>query len=91
MRLALWWISPEGLSTWDCEAFNQVQLWRDLVRCHSATVDELREQLAGVGRIGDFGSANDPAAGVPSTWRAPAAPVVIEPERLSRARRHGQG
>lgn len=75
-RLALWWITNPGLSTWDAEAFNQVQMHRgmnaSLVRENRRLVALLRQ----LGQVGDYGSANDPAPEVPVSARKERQPPL---------------
>jgi len=60
VRLALWWITPEGISTWDAEAFNQAQLARELVVSLRRDIEGLRALVQRLEATGDFGAANAP-------------------------------
>lgn len=60
VRLALWWITPEGLSTWDAEAFNQAQNAREMAASLARDNEALRGLVRRLEATGDFGSANAP-------------------------------
>lgn len=62
--LSLWWLSREGYSTWDAEAFNLCQLHQAHARSLSDEVNRLRGLLVLLLGLGDFGSANDPLDGL---------------------------
>lgn len=60
VRLALWWITPEGLSTWDAEAFNQAQNARELAASLARDNEALRSLVRRLEATGEFGAANAP-------------------------------
>ena len=55
--LAIFWLTRWGVSEIDCEAHNVATRARGL----QDELDSIRERLARVAKIGDFGSSNDPA------------------------------
>lgn len=59
-QLALFWLTSWGLSTLDAELVNTANLYRGLAACLQEESEALREQIAGMGKIGDYGCANDP-------------------------------
>ncbi len=80
--LALFWVTRWGLQWADVEVFNLAQLHisaSDTLKCElakaGAEIQALREQIVHLGRLGDFGSANDPAPGV--TGAGPAEPMAL--------------
>jgi predicted DNA-binding transcriptional regulator AlpA len=88
VMLALFWLTRWGMSSVECETFNlalmhagaaalaQQQLKEAQAR-HAAEVEELELKLQRLGRIGDFGAANDPAPEV--RHAVPALPVIAVP------------
>lgn len=71
--LALFWITRWGLSAIDCEAFNTASMHRGLAAALKDEIGRLQTRLDRLGRIGDFGAANDPAPGVSLRQPTPAA------------------
>lgn len=65
--LALFWVTRWGLSATDVEAFNLVQVHRGLTQALQDDNRKLRAELVTAGRLGDFGSANDPAPHIVTT------------------------
>lgn len=76
--LALFWVTRWGQSAVDAETYNCNQMHAQMARALRDEVAELTGLLAKVGRIADFGSANDPARQVGSHGsgfsRPPRAP-----------------
>jgi predicted DNA-binding transcriptional regulator AlpA len=69
--LALFWVTRWGLQWTDAEVFNLAQLhmgMSDALRGELARatkeIEALRAQVQHLGRLGDFGAANDPVQGV---------------------------
>lgn len=82
--LSLWWLSREGHSTWDSEMANRTALaigYADALRRELA---QARGALAALGRIGDFGSANDPAPDAATNAYSLPAPQASSKPRLAR-------
>lgn len=86
--LALWWLSRDGHSAWDCEMFNRTQLALAMNDCLVRSLDEAKTKLARLGQISDFGSANDPTADLvpnpnlqPQSAGRMAALRLVRPER----------
>lgn len=63
--LAIFWLTSWGQQTVDAETYNLMRLHAGMASALRSEVDALRARLASVGRIADFGAANDPAPGVP--------------------------
>lgn len=80
--LALWWLTPEGLSTADAEVFNLSRLHAGMSQSLEMEAAELRRQISHLGRIGNFGSANDPAAIVRTFGAIAADYATAAPEPL---------
>lgn len=70
--LAIYWITRWGQNRVHTEAHNEAQLFRGYVNCVKEENEKLRAQLQQLGRIGDFGSANDPSPEVTGAFAAPA-------------------
>jgi hypothetical protein len=62
--LSLFWISRWGWSDVNAEAVWVADLHMGMAKAYKRERDQLREQLSQLGRIGEFGSANDPAPDV---------------------------
>ena len=62
--LAVFWLTRWGMSIVDCEAENAARLHISMAACLRTEIRAQSAQLAQLGRIADFGSANDPASGV---------------------------
>lgn len=80
--LALFWVTRWGLSATDVEAFNLVQVHMGLSQALQDDNRKLRAELATAGRIGDFGSANDPTQHI-SSRADPQALAASEPRDAS--------
>lgn len=81
--LALFWMTRWGMQWADVEVFNLAQLhiaMSEALKCElgraQKEIEEQRRQLERIGRLGDFGSANDPAAGI-------SGPGPVETMRLT--------
>jgi hypothetical protein len=75
VRLALFYVTSWGRSDVHCRAENDARAQAALAFALRAELDRANAQLARLGQIGDFGSANDPARQVASRPPAPAAPA----------------
>lgn len=75
VRLALFYVTSWGRSDVHCRAENDARAQAALAFALRTELDRANAQLARLGQIGDFGSANDPARQVPSRPPAPAAPA----------------
>lgn len=94
--LALFYATQWGRSAVNCQAENDAQLFFGYAAALRTELDAANAKLARLGQIGEFGSANDPAQGVPAG--APQSAVIPqagqplapdehpeEPARLTRA------
>ena len=79
--LALFWITRWGFSIIDCKAHNDAVMYAGMVNGLKRQIADLEERLEAVGRIGDFGSANDPAPGVRSVAQ-PTPQLTFPPIRF---------
>jgi Homeodomain-like domain len=64
VMLALFWVTRWGVSSVNAEAINAAAMQSQLANAHAREVKELQERLRKLGKIADFGAANDPAPGV---------------------------
>lgn len=78
VRLALFYVTSWGRSDVHCRAENDARAQAALAFALRAELDRANAQLARLGQIGDFGSANDPARQVASRPPVPAAPVEAD-------------
>ena len=62
--LAIFWVTTWGMSAADTEAHNSAVMSAALARARLDRIGELEGRLQRLGRIAEFGSANDPAPGV---------------------------
>lgn len=95
VMLALFFATRWGRSQVHCQAESQATLYATYAASLRAELDRALAQLARLGQIGEFGSANDPAPGVlagapqaaPAAAEQPLAPIEKpqEPARLTRA------
>ena len=88
VELALYWLTSNGHHAVHCEAHNDAVMHAAMARCLREQIVRLEAQLEHLGRIGDFGAANDPADSVASPRPAPAEPqlptaTVEKPQRKS--------
>jgi predicted DNA-binding transcriptional regulator AlpA len=83
VMLALYWITRWGASAVDANAHNDAIAAASQSRVLQAEVDVLRKRLDKVGRIADFGSANDPVPNVPAGI-ATTAPYPVPGDLPSR-------
>lgn len=80
VMLALFWVTSWGLSATDCETFNTAMLNRGLAVALKEEIGRLQARLDRLGRIADFGSANDPAPGVAvARLTLPVVPTENQP------------
>jgi len=77
VMLALYWVTRWGQNQVHTKAHNDAVLYAGYVGSLKARVKELENQLAKLGNLGDFGSANDPAPGVQGP--GPRAPALAYP------------
>ena len=77
--LALFWITRWGQSVVNADAQNQAVTSAGLARSRMEQIEALKGQLQRLGRIAQFGSANDPAPDV-HTDAAMSAAIVIKGE-----------
>lgn len=79
--LALYYATQWGRSEVNCQAENDASLYFAYAGALRTELDAANAKLARVGQIGDFGSANDPAPGVPATLRATPPTLVKKPRK----------
>lgn len=80
--LALFWLTSWGISAVDAEAHNSAVMSASMVRVLRGQVSDLKARLDRLGKIADFGAANDPAPGV---MLAPVATPVRAVQHKSRS------
>lgn len=73
--LAVFWLTKWGMSAVDAEAHNAAIMSAGLARARLSEIERLQGAMHRLGRIAQFGSANDPAPGVPVDLGAPRAPA----------------
>jgi predicted DNA-binding transcriptional regulator AlpA len=78
VMLALFWLTRWGQSAVDCHAHNDAVMHAGMARALKAEVEGLKVQLAKLGSLGDFGSANDPVPGLRGVV-GPQAPALTFP------------
>ena len=76
VMLALFWLTRWGQSAVDCEAHNLAVLHRGIAESLRTEVATLNRKLVNLGRIADFGAANDPAQGVELPKAVPPLPTA---------------
>lgn len=74
--LAIFWLTRWGMSIVDAEAVNAARLHVGMAGALKAHIQRLQARLERMGRLGDFGAANDPAPEV----RLPGVAESIQPE-----------
>lgn len=80
--LAVFWLTRWGQSAVHCEAHNAAVMHAGMADALRHEIKRLEAQLARLGRIADFGSANDPAPAL--GYARPALPVVPVPGEPAR-------
>ena len=92
--LAIYWLTRWGMDAVHCEAHNAAQLHAGMSDCLKregerlkAEIETLNAKLARLGRIADFGSANDPASGVELPAKLPELVSALD---VKTARATGQ-
>jgi hypothetical protein len=88
--LALFWVTKWGMQWVEADLFNLAQnhmglsqaMQRELVQAR-AEIQTLQEQIGRLGRLGEFGSANDPVQGVAGPGPVPASPVACSSLELT--------
>lgn len=60
VRMALWWISRDGIATLDTEIFNERRMLTGQVRSLQEAIANLVARVARLEGLGGFGSANLP-------------------------------
>jgi hypothetical protein len=73
--MALFWLTKWGRSSVDAEAHNDAVMHAEMARSLADQVRELTARLHRLGRIADFGSANDPAPNVHKPAPGPTEPT----------------
>lgn len=85
--LAIYWITQWGQNQVHTKAHNDAVLFASYVRALKDRVDQLEAQVTQLGRIGDFGTANDPAPNVvPVPPGARARPTPVQQARQPRGK-----
>jgi predicted DNA-binding transcriptional regulator AlpA len=62
--LALYWMTRWGLSEIDAELCNAAAVYRGLAESLERELWQMRQDIDKAGRLGDYGSANDPVRGM---------------------------
>lgn len=70
---ALFWLTRWGQSSVNADAHNAATMHAAMVGALRREIDVLRASLERLGRIADFGAANDPAPDVPTHANTPAS------------------
>lgn len=73
--LSIFWLTRWGQHAVHCEAHNAAQLHAGMAAALRTEINRLQAQLDRLARIGDFGSANDPAPGFSRPPGGPATPA----------------
>lgn len=100
--LALYYSTTWGRSDVNCQAENDASMYFAYAASLRAELDEAKAQLARLGQVGEFGSANDPAQGVPTKSKRPLAarlagkknraePSSVAPVSLGKTKRFSHG
>lgn len=76
VMFALFWLTSWGQQAVHSEAHNSAVMHAGMARCLRDEIDRLRSQLERLGRIADFGAANDPAESVRARRPAIEAPKL---------------
>jgi len=64
VELSLYWLTGWGQRAVHCEAHNSAVMHAGMARCLREQIEHMKAKLEHLGRIADFGAANDPADGV---------------------------
>ena len=78
VMLALFWLTRWGHQAVDCEAHNAAIMQAGVAACLRREVESLTGTLARLGKIADFGCANDPTPGV-EAHRSPSLAAAEKP------------
>jgi hypothetical protein len=62
--LALFWLTRWGMQWTDADLYNEAQLHFSMNRCQARQILDLKGKLRRAAKLGNFGSANDPAEGI---------------------------
>ena len=76
VMFALYWLTRWGQHAVHCEAHNDAILQASIARNLRDQIERLQAQLEHVGRIADFGAANDPAESVRASRPTIGAPQL---------------
>ncbi len=90
VMLAIFWLTRWGQSSVHCEAHNDAVMQAGIASNLRRQVERLQTQLDHLGRIGDFGAANDPATGVRGPRPFVGAPQLHAATAEKPARRTGK-
>lgn len=63
-ELAIYWLTRWGQSDIDAELWNAANVYRGFAYALEREVTQLRDDIARLGQLGDYGSANDPVGGI---------------------------
>lgn len=81
--LALFWLTRWGMQWMDADLYNEAQLHFSMNGCQARQIRDLRSKLRRAAKLGNFGSANDPAEGIELPVPAGMKVVQIHRERVS--------
>ncbi|CAD5374696.1 conserved hypothetical protein [Rubrivivax sp. A210] len=84
--IALFWLTRWGRSQINADAHNDAVLHASIARCQRDEIAGLERRLRHLGRLADFGAANDPAPGVPMLAQVlpPGETAAAQPARPTR-------
>lgn len=81
--LALFWLTRWGMQWVDADLYNEAQLHFAMNRCQARQIRDLKSKLRRAAKLGNFGSANDPAEGIELPVPAGTQPVQIHRQRMT--------
>lgn len=77
--IALFWLTRWGMQWMDADLYNEAQLHFSMNRCQARQIRDLKSKLHRAAKLGNFGSANDPAEGI--ELPLPAGMTVVQVHR----------
>ena len=86
VMMAIFWVTKWGISAADANAHNDAVLSASTARLGGEEAARLKEQIAHIERLADFGSANDPLPTVKARHEAsrPTMPIPTTPRETPR-------
>lgn len=83
VKLALFWLTRWGMQWMDADLYNEAQLHFSMNRCQARQIRDLKSKLRRAAKLGNFGSANDPAEGIELPLPAGVQPVQVHRKRVA--------